>query len=243
MVRWKIAACRPVAAVAGRCAGAERHARDQGAVVRRRGSGGKIGIGRARAERTRGAAQVRASKSPKAGSRLVLADVLAVEVLGRERVNFCPFAAAGRNRCRGCSSAMAACLCRPITPGRCRDEQRYQTVFARMAGAVARPRRVCVSTRPCCEPCATREYGSPMSRCMSAPEHSSRCAEYLREHAMHSECYEIHELDAIARARNAGGHDQFARAGERGVGEMQAGLVGATDRHLHHAGLPFSRGG
>src|SRR3989338_6618720 len=85
-------------------------------------------------------AQVRASKSPKAGSRLVLSDVLAVEVLGREGEFF-------RLRFAG-EEPVLALLERhgslPLPPyithaADVEDEQRYQTVVARAAGAVAAP--------------------------------------------------------------------------------------------------------
>lgn len=85
-------------------------------------------------------AHVRSNHSPKAGTRLVLADELEVEVLGREGEFFhLRFLA---------EEAVLSLLERhgrlPLPPyithgANSEDERRYQTVFAREAGAVAAP--------------------------------------------------------------------------------------------------------
>ena len=179
-------------------------------------------------------AQVRASKSPKAGSRLVLADVLAVEVLGREGEFF-------RLRFAG-EEPVLALLERhgslPLPPyithaADAGDEQRYQTVFARAAGAVAAPTAGLHFDEAMLQ--ALRDKGVRIAYVtlhVGAGTFQPVRAEYIREHAMHSECYEIPQttVDAIARARNAGGRviavgTTSLRALESAAqsGELQAG--------------------
>ena len=179
-------------------------------------------------------AQVRASKSPKAGSRLVLADVLAVEVLGREGEFF-------RLRFAG-EEPVLALLERhgslPLPPyithaADVEDEQRYQTVFARAAGAVAAPTAGLHFDEAMLQ--ALRGKGAQIAYVtlhVGAGTFQPVRAEYIREHAMHSECYEIPQatVDAIAQARNAGGRviavgTTSLRALESAAqsGELQAG--------------------
>lgn len=152
-------------------------------------------------------AQVRASKKPKIGSSLLLEDILSVEVLGREGEFFhLRFAA-----------DILELLDRyghlPLPPyinhaADAEDEQRYQTVFARAAGAVAAPtaglhfddgmlhdlREKGVQVN-----CITLHVGAGTFQPVRA--------EHIREHAMHSEMYEIPQstVSAIAHARSTGG--------------------------------------
>ena len=179
-------------------------------------------------------AQVRASKSPKAGSRLVLADVLAVEVLGREGEFF-------RLRFAG-EEPVLALLERhgslPLPPyithaADVEDEQRYQTVFARAAGAVAAPTAGLHFDEAMLQ--ALRGKGVRVAYVtlhVGAGTFQPVRAEYIREHAMHSECYEIPQatVDAIARAHDAGGRvvavgttSLRALESEAQSGELQAG--------------------
>ena len=89
-------------------------------------------------------AQIRASRSPKAGSRLFLADAFEVEVLDREgdlfRLRFLPDASQ--------SATVLQLLERygalPLPPyiehtANSQDDERYQTVFSKNLGAVAAP--------------------------------------------------------------------------------------------------------
>jgi len=85
-------------------------------------------------------AQVRASKSPKAGSRMILAEDLTVEVLGRKG----EFFHLRFNSDEAVLSLLEQHGRLPLPPyishtADQEDEQRYQTVFAREAGAVAAP--------------------------------------------------------------------------------------------------------
>jgi S-adenosylmethionine:tRNA ribosyltransferase-isomerase len=198
-------------------------------------------------------AQVRASKSPKSGSRLVLAaagslrssgeptgvpsagaDSLVVEVLGRVGEFF---------RLRFTSEENVLDLLErygqlPLPPyithaADAEDEQRYQTVFARAAGAVAAPTAGLHFDDAMLK--ALRDKGVRIAHVtlhVGAGTFQPVRAEYIREHTMHSECYEIPQatVDAIAQARAVGGRviavgTTSLRALESAVqdGELQAG--------------------
>ena len=154
-------------------------------------------------------AQVRASKSPKAGSHLLLAGELEVEVLGREGEFFhLRFVA---------ETAVLELLARfgrlPLPPyithaAEQQDEARYQTVFAREAGAVAAPTAGLHFDEAMLQ--ALRDKGVKIAYVtlhVGAGTFQPVRAEYVREHQMHSECYEIPQatVEAIARAREEGG--------------------------------------
>ncbi|MDD2916101.1 MAG: tRNA preQ1(34) S-adenosylmethionine ribosyltransferase-isomerase QueA [Gallionella sp.] len=179
-------------------------------------------------------AQVRASKSPKAGSRLLLAEVLEVEVLGRAGEFF---------HLRFLSDELVLELLErhgrlPLPPyithaADAADEQRYQTVFARAAGAVAAPTAGLHFDDAMLQ--ALRDNGVQIAHVtlhVGAGTFQPVRAEYLREHTMHSERYEIPQAtaDAIAQARATDGRVIAAgttslRALESAAqsGELQAG--------------------
>ncbi len=171
--------------------------------------------------------QMRASKSPKAGARLVLSaprppegrasggaplagvDVLPVEVLGREGEFF---------HLRFLSDEPVLELLErhgrlPLPPyithvAGDEDEQRYQTVFAREAGAVAAPTAGLHFDDAMLQ--ALRDKGAKLAYVtlhVGAGTFQPVRTEHIREHAMHSERYEIPQetVDAIAAARAAGG--------------------------------------
>lgn len=154
-------------------------------------------------------AQVRASHAPKAGSLLLLADVLTVEVLDRDGEFF-------RLRFAG-DEPVLALLERygrlPLPPyithaADAQDERRYQTVFARAAGAVAAPTAGLHFDEAMLQ--ALRDNGVQIVHVtlhVGAGTFQPVRAEHIREHAMHSERYEIPQavVDAIAQARAAGG--------------------------------------
>ncbi len=154
-------------------------------------------------------AQVRASKSPTAGSYLLLAGELDVEVLGRRGEFY---------HLRFCSKEpvlelLERCGNLPLPPyithaAEDEDEARYQTVFARQAGAVAAPTAGlhfdvamldALRAKGVQIVCVTLHVGAGTFQPVRA--------EYIAQHAMHSECYEIPQatVDAINRARLAGG--------------------------------------
>ena len=154
-------------------------------------------------------AQVRASHAPKAASRLLLAGGVSVEVLGREGEFF-------HLRFPG-GEPVLALLERygklPLPPyithaATDQDEQRYQTVFARKAGAVAAPTAGLHFDEEMLQ--ALRDKGVSIvyvTLHVGAGTFQPVRAEFIHEHAMHSERYEISRttMDAIVRARAAGG--------------------------------------
>jgi S-adenosylmethionine:tRNA ribosyltransferase-isomerase len=140
---------------------------------------------------------------------LRLVDTLEVEVLGREGEFF-------HLRFAG-NEPVLALLERygqlPLPPyithaAEDADEQRYQTVFARAAGAVAAPTAGLHFDDAMLQ--ALRDKGVKLAYVtlhVGAGTFQPVRAEHIREHAMHSERYEIPQatVDAIAQARSSGG--------------------------------------
>jgi S-adenosylmethionine:tRNA ribosyltransferase-isomerase len=173
-------------------------------------------------------AQVRASKSPKEGSKLILAEVLEVEVLGREGEFY-------RLRFAG-DEPVLDLLERhghlPLPPyithaaGE-EDDERYQTVFAREAGAVAAPTAGLHFDDAMLQ--ALRGKGANIAYVtlhVGAGTFKPVRAEHIHEHAMHSERYEIPQatVNAIASTHAAGGRvvavgTTSLRALESGAGD------------------------
>jgi S-adenosylmethionine:tRNA ribosyltransferase-isomerase len=173
-------------------------------------------------------AQVRASHAPKAGSRLLLAaegslsnsgeptgvllagaNSLAVEVLGRDG-EFFHLRFAGDEPVLTLLERYGSL---PLPPyithaADVEDEQRYQTVYAREAGAVAAPTAGLHFDEPMLQ--ALRDKGVQIAYVtlhVGAGTFQPVRTEYIHEHAMHSEWYEIPQasVDAIAHAHGAGG--------------------------------------
>ena len=154
-------------------------------------------------------AQVRASKSPIAGSLLRLADELDIKVLGREGEFF---------HLLFLSDAPLLTLLErhgnlPLPPyishaaGK-EDEARYQTVFAREAGAVAAPTAGLHFDNAMLQVLADKGVKiCYVTLHVGAGTFQPVRAEYVRDHVMHSERYEIPEatVDAIHAAQAAGG--------------------------------------
>lgn len=179
-------------------------------------------------------AQVRVSKTPRPGSRLILAGKLRVQVLGREGEFF-------HLRFED-AEAVTNLLERhghlPLPPyithaAGAEDETRYQTVFAREPGAVAAPT-------------AGLHFGETMLQTLRDKKVSIAYvtlhvgagtfkpvrAENIEEHVMHSERYTIPQatVDAVREARARGGRiiavgTTSLRALESAAagGELQAG--------------------
>lgn len=179
-------------------------------------------------------AQVRASKSPKPGSLLLLAGNLAVTVLGREGEFY-------RLRFDG-DENVHALLERygqlPLPPyithaSGAEDEERYQTVFAQQPGAVAAPTAGLHFNEAMLA--ALRAQGVQLAYVtlhVGAGTFQPVRAEHVHEHVMHSERYTIPQatLDAIRAARMQGGRviavgTTSLRALESALinGELQAG--------------------
>ncbi len=154
-------------------------------------------------------AQVRASKTPKPGSRLLLADAIPVTVLGREGEFFrLHFDAAER---------VEALLERygklPLPPyithaADGEDEDRYQTVFAREHGAVAAPTAGLHFDETMLQRLGERGLTiAYVTLHVGAGTFQPVRAERVADHIMHSERYSVPQatVDAIARAKAHGG--------------------------------------
>lgn len=154
-------------------------------------------------------AQVRASKSPKAGSQLWLDDAVRVEVRGREGEFF--------RLCFSGETPVLALLERhgklPLPPyithaAEDDDELRYQTVFAREAGAVAAPTAGLHFDETMLD--RLGKAGAKLAYVtlhVGAGTFQPVRAEFVREHVMHGERYDIppETVAAVAAARAAGG--------------------------------------
>ena len=154
-------------------------------------------------------AQVRASKSPQAGGRLVLADHIDVTVLGREG-EFYHLRFEGD---RSVSSLLEQYGQLPLPPyithaAEAEDDERYQTVFAREYGAVAAPTAglhfndAMLAT--------LKQQGvqaAYVTLHVGAGTFQPVRVQQVAEHVMHSERYSIPQetIAAIERARATGG--------------------------------------
>ncbi|MFZ5502562.1 MAG: tRNA preQ1(34) S-adenosylmethionine ribosyltransferase-isomerase QueA [Pseudomonadota bacterium] len=154
-------------------------------------------------------AQVRASKSPKAGSRLLLAESVRVLVLGREGEFF-------HLRFEG-ADTVDAVLARygklPLPPyithaAGAEDEERYQTVFAREQGAVAAPTAGLHFDQAMLEELRARGVNiAYVTLHVGAGTFQPVRVENIADHRMHSERYTVpaETLTAIRQARLRGG--------------------------------------
>lgn len=154
-------------------------------------------------------AQVRASRSPLAGSDLLLAEHINAEVLGREGEFFHLRFDAAQTVWEWLEQYGRLPLPPYITHAADgEDEQRYQTVFARNDGAVAAPTAGLHFDDAMLK--ALRDKGVQtafVTLHVGAGTFQPVRAEFLHEHHMHSERYDIPQatLDAInlARKKNA----------------------------------------
>ncbi len=176
------------------------------AATKETGGRAEILIERLQGERTV-LAHVKASKTPKPGSRLLLADNVEVEVLGRE------------------GDLFALCFSTDVMPfinehgevplppylGRAADDtdtDRYQTVYAKDPGAVAAPTAGLHFDEEMLE--ETREQGvrhAWVTLHVGAGTFQSLREENIQENRLHSERVEVSKecCDAIAETKAAGG--------------------------------------
>ena len=184
-------------------------------------------------------AQVRASKTPKPGSRLLLADAIPVSVVGRAGEFFhLRFDAA---------DSVDVLLERhgklPLPPyithaAGDEDEERYQTVFAREQGAVAAPTAGLHFDEAMLQTLRDRGVNiAYVTLHVGAGTFQPVRTEKIKDHTMHSERYRVPPatVDAIKQARLNGGRvvsvgTTSLRALESAAagGELQAGS-GETD--------------
>ncbi len=152
-------------------------------------------------------AQVRASKSPRPGSRLRLEDALDVEVLGRDGEFY-------RLRFAGDAAALIESHGRlPLPPyiertAGAPDELRYQTVYARESGSVAAPTAGLHFDQDLLA--TLRGMGVAIAHVtlhVGAGTFQPVRTEDLARHRMHTERYTLPQatVDAIAAARARGG--------------------------------------
>ena len=154
-------------------------------------------------------AQVRASKTPKTGSQLLLADAIPVTVLGREGEFF-------HLRFEG-DTPVVDLLERhgklPLPPyithtAGDEDEERYQTVFAREQGAVAAPTAGLHFDEAMLQTLRDKDVNlGYVTLHVGAGTFQPVRAEKIKDHIMHSERYTVPQatVDAIARAQAHGG--------------------------------------
>lgn len=154
-------------------------------------------------------AHVRASRAPKIGSRLILADVLNVEVTARHDDLF---------ELRFLSETSVLDLLEqygalPLPPyithaATSHDDERYQTVFAKHLGAVAAPTAGLHFTDKILDKLKQKNVGiAYVTLHVGAGTFQPVRVDNIEEHKMHSELYNISEqtVDAIKQAKNNGG--------------------------------------
>jgi S-adenosylmethionine:tRNA ribosyltransferase-isomerase len=176
----------------------------------RKDSGGQIEVLVERVlDHCRVLAQVRASKSPRPGSRLLLAGDVEAEVLGREGEFY-------ELRFDGCDNVfelLERAGSVPLPPyithtAEPADTARYQTVYARTPGAVAAPTAGLHFDEAMLA--ALRERGVTLvwlTLHVGAGTFQPVRVENLAEHSMHAEWYSLPQatVDAITAAQAAGG--------------------------------------
>ena len=152
-------------------------------------------------------AQVRASKSPRAGSRLCLEEAFEVEVLGREGEFYLL-------RFPGEAEPLIERYGRlPLPPyierdAAASDESRYQTVYARAAGSVAAPTAGLHFDHALLEELCGMGVGIAwVTLHVGAGTFQPVRSTELAAHRMHAERYVLPQatVDAIATARRGGG--------------------------------------
>jgi len=179
----------------------------------RKDSGGKVEVMIERiADARHAVAQIRASKSPKAGSRIVIEGAFTVTVSGRsgEQSEFFALELAGAGDLYALIEQHGRLPLPPyITHGaESDDETRYQTVFARHLGAVAAPTAGLHFDETMLATLAAQ--GAELAFLtlhVGAGTFQPVRVHDLSEHRMHSERFNIPQatVDAIARTRARGG--------------------------------------
>jgi S-adenosylmethionine:tRNA ribosyltransferase-isomerase len=186
-------------------------------------------------------AQVRASKPPRAGSAMRLADSIEVRVLAREgefyRLRFPEGAAVSELLERHGSVPLPPYITRAP---RVDDEQRYQTVYARSAGAVAAPTAGLHFDEPLLAALAKRgvEFAW-VTLHVGAGTFQSVRVKNLAKHRMHGERYEIPAatVATIEATRRRGGRivavgTTTVRCLEASAAVHGAPVAGAADTDL-----------
>lgn len=173
-------------------------------------SGGKIEVLVERMlDAHRALAHVRASHAPKPGSRLIVAEAVEVEVLGRQD-DLYELRFLGENSLAEVLEKFGSL---PLPPyithaAGSDDEERYQTVYARNPGAVAAPTAGLHFDDETMQALVERGIETAfVTLHVGAGTFQPVRVEDVAEHKMHSEWYEIPQatVDSIARTRQRGG--------------------------------------
>lgn len=174
-------------------------------------------------------AQVRASKSPKAGSRILLEDGSELEVVGRQDGFF---------HLRAVSADLMGLLMRlghmPLPPYITRedtgyDRQRYQTVYAETPGAVAAPTAGLHFDESLLK--QLHEAGvqsTHLTLHVGAGTFQPVRADDIEDHRMHAEWLEVSQAvcDAVAAATERGG--RVIAVGTTAVRSLETAAAGGT---------------
>ena len=192
-------------------------------------------------------AQIRASKSPKPDSHLLLAGVLHVTVLGREGEFYC----LRFDSAEGVEVLLEQHGQLPLPPyithaANARDEERYQTVFAREPGAVAAPTAGLHFNEGMLA--ALRSQGAQIAYVtlhVGAGTFQPVRVEHTHEHVMHSELYSIppETVGAIRKARMLGG--RVIAVGTTSLRALESAALQQVDaegfKHSQNSCLPGSK--
>ena len=161
---------------------------------------------------TEAVAQIRASKSPKPGTRLKLADAFQVEVTGRAGPNgeFFTLFPVDRDNWWELAEQYGKLPLPPYIahPAEGADETRYQTVYARTPGAVAAPTAGLHFDDAMLDQLRAQGIRTAfLTLHVGAGTYQPVRVEKIAEHKMHSERFEIPPAtaDAIAATHAAGG--------------------------------------
>ncbi|MGV0974778.1 MAG: tRNA preQ1(34) S-adenosylmethionine ribosyltransferase-isomerase QueA [Azonexus sp.] len=157
-------------------------------------------------------AQIRASKSPKAGTRLKLADAFDVVVTGRAGASgeFFALETVDRSNLWELAERYGKLPLPPYIehPAGGADETRYQTVYAREPGAVAAPTAGLHFDEPMLETLRAQGVNTAfLTLHVGAGTYQPVRVDKIAEHRMHSERFEIPQATAaaIAATHAAGG--------------------------------------
>jgi S-adenosylmethionine:tRNA ribosyltransferase-isomerase len=176
-------------------------------------SGGQVEVLLERiADATHAIAQIRASKSPKPGTRLRLADAFEVVVTGRAGASgeFFALESVDRSSLWDLAEQHGKLPLPPYIehPADDADETRYQTVYARAPGAVAAPTAGLHFDEAMLAALSVQGVQTAfLTLHVGAGTYQPVRVEKIAEHRMHSERFAIPQatVDAIAATRAAGG--------------------------------------
>jgi S-adenosylmethionine:tRNA ribosyltransferase-isomerase len=180
----------------------------------RKDSGGQVEVMLERiVDASHATAQIRASKSPKPGTRIRLADAFEIEVTGRAGASGEFFAIELVDRDNNLWELAEAHGKLPLPPyiehpAEAADEARYQTVYARAPGAVAAPTAGLHFDDAMLAGLRQQGIGTTfLTLHVGAGTYQPVRVDKITDHRMHSEQFEIPAAtaDAIAATRAAGG--------------------------------------